>query len=291
MSTRKKIAKIPNPKSKTKKLLEVEEVESVSDAPEDAIRESNDDKEMEEDGESNGEEIEESAGEEEEEIDSEGEMEVDDENEEKHDEEGVEKDTNDLEIYSAKDTKGKSEAKDLPSRSKKAMSTLQMITEAIAVLNERNGSSQSAILRHIRLHHLDMATNDRLNGMVKLAIKRAVNSGNLLQVKRSFKLPKPKPKNKPVAKSEKQSAKTIDKKIKPKSSAKAKEIKPTSNKTKVATKQDKAKTVDSEMSKKTKASQKAKKVVKETGEVKQVAGKKVESTTKEAKKGPAIKVR
>jgi len=80
---------------------------------------------------------------------------------------------------------------------------IEMVTTAIATLKERNGSSRQAITKYILANY---KVSDACSTHIKLALKRGVAAGTLIQPKGtgasgSFKLPKPVPKaKKPAAK-------------------------------------------------------------------------------------------
>lgn len=106
----------------------------------------------------------------------------------------------------------------------------EMISAAIVALKERNGSSRQAIAKYIKAHY---KVGENFDVHVKMALKRGVTSGALIQTKGSgasgsFKLakkePKPAaPKRKPAA-PKKPAAKPAAKKApaKPKAAAAAK---------------------------------------------------------------------
>ena len=96
----------------------------------------------------------------------------------------------------------------------------EMIKAAIAALKERNGSSRQAILKYIKANY---KVGESASTHIKLALKRAVVGGDLLQTKGtgasgSFKLAK-------VVKSKKPAAKKPKAAKKAKSPAKAKKAK------------------------------------------------------------------
>ena len=65
-----------------------------------------------------------------------------------------------------------------------------MISSAINSLKERGGSSRQAILKHIVANN-KIADAARAQVYVKLAIRKMLADAKLIQVKGSFKLPKP----------------------------------------------------------------------------------------------------
>lgn len=78
----------------------------------------------------------------------------------------------------------------------------EMIAAAISALKERNGSSRQAITKYVSANFQVGAS---ASTHLKLALKRGVASGKLVQTKGtgasgSFKLAKPEPKKKPAAK-------------------------------------------------------------------------------------------
>ncbi len=83
---------------------------------------------------------------------------------------------------------------------------IDMITGAIGTLKERNGSSRQAIMKYVLANY--KVTPENCGTHLKLALKRGVISGALVQIKGtgasgSFKLAKPAPKpkvKKPAAK-------------------------------------------------------------------------------------------
>ena len=107
---------------------------------------------------------------------------------------------------------------------------VEMITAAIAALNDRKGSSRQAISKYIKGNY---KVGDNSDVHLKIALKRAVATGVLNQVKGtgasgSFKLSekaKAKPKKKPAAKkpaAKKPAAKKVKKTPKKKTPKKAK---------------------------------------------------------------------
>ena len=85
----------------------------------------------------------------------------------------------------------------------------EMIKAAIAALKERNGSSRQAILKYIKANY---KVGESASTHIKLALKRAVVGGDLLQTKGtgasgSFKLAKVVKSKKPAAKSQRQQRK------------------------------------------------------------------------------------
>ena len=125
---------------------------------------------------------------------------------------------------------------------------IDMVKSAITCLKERNGSSRQAILKYI---NGNFKVTDTANVHVKLALKRGVTSGDLLQVKGtgasgSFKVkkkevvkpkkpaaPKKKPTKKPAAKkpaAKKATKKAPKKPTTPKKTTKKKPAKKTSAK-------------------------------------------------------------
>ena len=106
----------------------------------------------------------------------------------------------------------------------------EMISQAIAALKERNGSSRQAIVKYVKGN---FKVADNCDSHVKLSLKRLVVAGTLIQVKGtgasgSFKLPPQKAaaaKKKPAAKkpaAKKPVAKKATKKPAAKKAAKAK---------------------------------------------------------------------
>ena len=105
----------------------------------------------------------------------------------------------------------------------------EMISQAIAALKERNGSSRQAIVKYVKGN---FKVADNCDSHVKLSLKRLVAAGTLIQVKGtgasgSFKLPPQKAaaKKKPAAKkpaAKKPVAKKATKKPAAKKAAKAK---------------------------------------------------------------------
>ena len=95
----------------------------------------------------------------------------------------------------------------------------EMISAAIAALKERNGSSRQAIAKYIKAHY---KVGENFDVHVKMALKRGVTNGSLIQTKGSgasgsFKLakkePKPAaPKRKPAAPKKPAAAKPAAKK-------------------------------------------------------------------------------
>ena len=117
-----------------------------------------------------------------------------------------------------------------------------MIKAAIAALKERSGSSRQAILKYVQSNY---KVSDGANTHVKLALKRAVTSGVLKQMKGtgasgSFKIAeKPKAAKKPAAK--KPAAKKATPKKSKKPAAKKAAKKATPKKKKPAAKKPAAK--------------------------------------------------
>ncbi|XP_047326760.1 histone H1-like [Impatiens glandulifera] len=64
---------------------------------------------------------------------------------------------------------------------------IEMVTEAIVTLKERNGSSQYAIAKHIEDKQKQLPSNFKKLLLVQL--KKLVASGKLVKVKSSFKIP------------------------------------------------------------------------------------------------------
>ena len=78
----------------------------------------------------------------------------------------------------------------------------EMIKQAVASLKERTGSSRQAIVKYVKAN---FKVSDGSDSHIKLALKRMVAGGDLVQVKGtgasgSFKLAKPVPKTKPTPK-------------------------------------------------------------------------------------------
>ena len=60
---------------------------------------------------------------------------------------------------------------------------LDMVTEAIEILKERNGSSRQAILKYIAgTHNIDVEDKSNLN-YIKQALKRGMEKGKIVNVK------------------------------------------------------------------------------------------------------------
>merc|ERR1712212_301945 len=99
----------------------------------------------------------------------------------------------------------------------------EMIKQAVASLKERTGSSRQAIVKYVKAN---FKVSDGSDSHIKLALKRMVAGGDLVQVKGtgasgSFKLAKPVPKTKATPK--KPAAKKATKKpVAKKSAAKPK---------------------------------------------------------------------
>ena len=82
---------------------------------------------------------------------------------------------------------------------------IDMITAAIVALTERSGSSRQAIVKYITANY---KVGEKANVHVKLALRKAVTAGSLVQTKGSGasgsfkvkKVEKPKPKAKPAVK-------------------------------------------------------------------------------------------
>ena len=132
---------------------------------------------------------------------------------------------------SASPAKAKKPAAKKPAKPAEHPAYVDMIKAAISALKERGGSSRQAIAKHIGANY---KVGDNLNVQLKLALKRAVASGKLLQTKGkgasgSFKLAQ-------AAKVEKPKKKEVTKK---KPAAKAK--KPAAPKKKPAAKKPAAK--------------------------------------------------
>ena len=113
--------------------------------------------------------------------------------------------------------KGKKPAAKKPAKPAEHPAYFDMIKAAITALKERNGSSRQAISKYIAANY---KVGDSLNSHLKLALKRGVASGKLLQPKGTgasgsfkvapaVKVAKPKkaaPKKKPVAAKAKKAA-------------------------------------------------------------------------------------
>ncbi|XP_061367613.1 histone H1-like [Gastrolobium bilobum] len=67
----------------------------------------------------------------------------------------------------------------------------EMITDAVASLKERTGSSQYAITKFIEEKHKDLPPSFRK--LILNYLKKSVAAGKLIKVKNSFKLPSTKP--------------------------------------------------------------------------------------------------
>ncbi|XP_073281926.1 uncharacterized protein [Primulina huaijiensis] len=65
---------------------------------------------------------------------------------------------------------------------------VEMITAAIAALNERNGSSKKAIVKYIESHYSNLPPTH--SALLTHHLKRLKNSGQILMVKYSYKLPR-----------------------------------------------------------------------------------------------------
>ena len=109
-------------------------------------------------------------------------------------------------------------AKKVPAKPKKIADHppfAEMVKAAVAALKERTGSSKIAIVKYIKANN-KVGDSSNFNTLVKAALKKAVTSGELKQVKGtgasgSFKLAdkkKAEPKKKPAAKKAKSPAKT-----------------------------------------------------------------------------------
>lgn len=157
---------------------------------------------------------------------------------------------------------------------------IDMIVAAIGTLKERNGSSRQAIAKYIKANY---KVGDNADVHIKMALKRGVAAGSLLQPKGtgasgSFKLPKPVPKPKKPTAAKKPAAK----KPAAKKSTPAKK-KPAAKKTAAKKTPTKKKTVKKATSAKKPAAKKAKKPVAKKPAAKKAA-KKTPTKKKAAKK-------
>lgn len=151
---------------------------------------------------------------------------------------------------------------------------IEMIVAAVGALKERKGSSRQAILKYIQANY---KVTDGANVHVKLALKRGVASGALVQAKGtgasgSFKLPvakKVKVAKKPAAKKP-AAKKAVAKKSTPKKKAAAKKSTPKKAK----------KAVKPKSSAKKASAKKAKKPVKKAAAKKPAAKKVVKKVAK-----------
>ena len=101
---------------------------------------------------------------------------------------------------------------------------IDMIVTAITNLKERTGSSRQAIIKYVEANN---KVSDNANVHIKLALKRAVAAGKLIQTKGtgasgSFKVAKAEPKKKKPAAKKPAAKKTATKKAPKKSPAKKK---------------------------------------------------------------------
>merc|ERR1712212_328552 len=109
-----------------------------------------------------------------------------------------------------------------------------MIATAIGALKERGGSSRIAILKYVMANN-KVGDEKKVQMRIKLAVRKMLKANKLIQVKGSFKLPKPekvvkkKPAKKPAAK--KPAKKPAAKKTTKKPAAKKAAKKPAAKKT------------------------------------------------------------
>ena len=146
----------------------------------------------------------------------------------------------------------------------------EMIKQAVASLKERTGSSRQAIVKYVKAN---FKVSDGSDSHIKLALKRMVAGGDLVQVKGtgasgSFKLAKPVPKTKPKTPKKPAAKKPAAKKATKKPVAKKAAAKPKTPKKK-STPKKKAKPAKKAAS----AKKPAKKAAKKPAQKKKVAAK------------------
>ncbi|CAO2826728.1 unnamed protein product [Amaranthus hypochondriacus] len=161
----------------------------------------------------------------------------------------------------------KSAAKTSPSHPR----YIEMITEALVSLKERTGSSSYAIAKHIEEQQKVKDLPSNFKKILYNQLKRFVESGKLVKVKNSFKLPPGASKKSPAA---------VEK---PKPKTKQAAVKPTSKPTK------KAATTTAAKPKKPKVAVKATKSKSPAKKVAQVKAKKPKSIKSPMKKATAVK--